>query len=173
MKIKANGTNLKITRAMEDTLENKLAFLDKFLKEEDKVTVNVTSVKNILKMSIVLVYNNKVVKIEENETDFYVAIDKIVARLKPQISKLHSLKVKRKNDHEKILKYIPEDETSLEPKIIKRKNTTLESMTEKEAIDIIEENGYDAFVFMNTDANDKICMLHTRNDGDYFIVVCG
>lgn len=172
MDIKTNGTNLKITSAMEETLKNKLQFLEKFLKEDDKITVNITKIKNNLKMSSILIYNNKTVKIEEIHEDFYVAVDKIAARLKPQISKLHSLKVKRKNDHDKLLAYIPKDETSLEPKVVKRKNTKLESMTEKEAINIMEENGYEAFVFMNADAENKICMLHIRNDGDYFIVIC-
>lgn len=172
MKIKTNGTNLKVTPAMEEALENKLDFLSKFLKEDDRITVSVTKVKNILKMSLILIYNNKTVKIEEKEEDFYVAVDKIAARLKPQISKLHSLKVKRKNDHEKLLSYIPEDEVSLEPKVVKRKTTVLESISEKDAIDIMEDNGYDAFVFMNADIENKICMMHIRNDGDYFIVEC-
>ena len=174
MNIKIYGTNLKITDGMSEALNSKLEFLDKFLDDTDKITVNVSSIKNVIKMSTIVVYNEKVVKIEETNEDFYVATDKTAARLKIQILKLHSLKIKRQNDHESAIKYVLSDNetSSIEPKIVKRKETTLEVITEKEALDIMDTYGYDSYVFKNADEDEKVCMLHSRNDGDYFIVIC-
>ena len=76
-------------------------------------------------------------------------------------------------DHDKALKYLPDNENvSIEPKIVKRKNSVLEEITEQEAIEIMELNGYDAYVFKNADDNGRVSMLHIRNDGDYFVVLC-
>lgn len=173
MKIKINGSNVKITEGMSTALNEKFSFLNKFLNENEQVTIYVTSIKNSIKVSTMLLYNNKVVKIEDNDEDFYVAVDKLTARLKSQISKLHSLKVKKVHDHDKILKYLPnEEDISIEPKIVKRKETSLEEITEIEAIAIMETNGYEAYIFKNADDNGRISMLHVRNDGDYFIVAC-
>lgn len=173
MNIKINGSNVKITEGMTVAINDKLNFLDKFLSESEEIKINVISVKNIIKVSAVLLYNNRVVKIEEKDSDFYTAVDKLTARLKSQISKLHSLKVKKVRDHDKALKYLPDNENvSIEPKIVKRKNSVLEEITEQEAIEIMELNGYDAYVFKNADDNGRVSMLHIRNDGDYFVVLC-
>lgn len=173
MNIKINGSNVKITEGMSTTLNEKFNFLNKFLNENEQVTVYVKAVKNSIKISTIFIYNNKVVKIEDKDDDFYVAVDKLTARLKSQISKMHSLKVKKRRDHDKALKYLSsEEDVSIEPKIVKRKQTELEEITEEEAIVIMEENNYEAYVFKNADDNGRISMIHVRNDGDYFIVAC-
>ena len=173
MIIEANASNIKITEGMNAAIENKLGFLKKFLSENDVVKVTQTKVKDIVKVSVVFVYNNKVVKIEEKENDFYVGLDKVCSRLKSQMSKLHSLKIKQQQDHEKALKYIPNESEDVEqPKIVKRKHTNLEVLYEYEAIDVLETSGYQSYVFKNADNDEKTSMVYIRNDGNYGIIEC-
>lgn len=173
MIIEANASNVKITEGMNAAIENKLSFLNKFLSDNDIVKVTQTKVKDTIKVSVVFVYNNKVVKIEEKETDFYVALDKICSRLKSQMSKLHSLKIKQQQDHERALKYIPNETDEVEPaKVVKRKHTNLEVLYEYEAIELLESSGYQSYIFKNADDNDKTSMVYIRNDGNYGIIEC-
>lgn len=173
MIIEITGANVKTTKGMSDAIEEKLSFLDKFLSDSDVVKVNEKKVKEINRVSVVFVYNNKVVKLEEKDKDFYAALDKLCAKLKNQMSKLHSLKVKQKNDHEKALKYMVDDaEDSKESQIVKRKHTNLEVMYEHEAMEKLDLLGYESFVFKNADDGEKVTMIYCRNDGDYGLLVC-
>lgn len=171
MNIKINGNNITVTEAMKEIVNDKLSFLDKFVDET--VNVHITNVRSMSKISIVFVYNNKVVKLEESNHDFYTAIDKLVTRLKSKMSKLHSLKVKQNQDHANALKYIPNIDSEIEEsKIVKRKQATLEKMTEIEAIEELEKNEYQSYIFINTDNGNKVSMIYLRNDGNYGILVC-
>lgn len=174
MIIETTSANVKTTEGMLNAITEKLGFLNKFLAEEDVVKVNEKKVKEINKVSVVFVYNNKVVKLEEEDKDFYTALDKLCAKLKNQMSKLHSLKVKQKNDHEKALRFMINDfiDDDKKTQIVKRKHTNLEVMYEEEAIEKLELMGYESFVFKNADDNEKVTMIYCRNDGDYGILVC-
>ncbi len=174
MNIQLNGINVRITDGMKDSVEKKLSSLNKFLDENTKISVKVTQKKIEIKLVIMLVYNDRLIKITERDEDFYVAVDKAVDTLKTQIRKQHTLKVKRENDQsETIRTYFEKYESDEEdfPKIVKRKIVALEPMTEEEAINEMEELGHNAFVFLNADYHGIVSMIYRRNDGNYGIVV--
>lgn len=171
MIIKTTGKNIKVTEGMEVAINNKLGFLDKFLSEDEIIKFSTTKVREINKLSVVFIYNNKVVKLEETDKDFYAGLDKLAAKLKNQISKLHTLKIKQKQDHEKALKHVMNEDTD-EVKIVKRKYTNLEVMYENEAIEKLDTMGYQSYVFKNADDGEQVTMIYCRNDGDYGLLIC-
>lgn len=171
MIIKTTGKNIKVTEGMEVAINNKLGFLDKFLSEDEVIKFSTTKVREINKLSVVFIYNNKVVKLEETDKDFYAGLDKLAAKLKNQISKLHTLKIKQKQDHEKALKHVMNEDTD-EVKIVKRKYTNLEVMYENEAIEKLDTMGYQSYVFKNADDGEQVTMIYCRNDGDYGLLIC-
>lgn len=173
MIIEMTGSSIKVTEGMTTAVNEKLKFLSKFLKDDEVVKVNEKKVKELHNVSIVFIYNNKVVKLAEKDKDFYSALDKLCSKLKNQISKLHSLRIKQKQDHEKALKHIFDDqEEEKENKVVKRKHTNLEVLYEYEAIEQLEANGYQSYIFKNADDDEKVTMIYCRNDGDYGILVC-
>lgn len=174
MKIQLNGINVRITDGMQEAVEKKLSLVEKFLDENTKVSVKATQKKIEIKLVIMLVYNDRLIKITSRDNDFYVAVEKAVDSLKTQIKKQHTLKVKRENDQsETIRTYFNQLEENEEdvPKIVKRKMISIEPMSEKEAINEMEDLGHNAFVFLNSDNGGVISMIYRRNDGNYGIVI--
>ena len=172
MVIKTNGLNLKITEAMQNAIDTKLLSLDKFI-EDTEVSVKVTQKKLEVKVVIMLVYNGKLVKITERDSDFYNALEKASDKLKAQIKKLHTLKVKRETDQSKTIRtYFNEEiEDEIEDsKIVKRKKIELRPMTEEDAIQEMETLEHNTFVFLNADSNNCVSLIYRRNDGNYGIL---
>ena len=44
-------------------------------------------------------------------------------------------------------------------------------MTEKEAKEKMQENGYDTYIFINSNKDNAYCSLYTRNDGTLGLLV--
>lgn len=174
MYFKINGNNrLEITESMQSAIQTKLSFLNKFLKENDKVSVKVVSEKKILSISILFLYNNRTVKITHNGSEFYSTLDELQDIVKAQMEKRHSFKVKQKKDQDKAFErfesvscydaYLEEEDDV--PPIVKEKIIPAVPMTEREAALQKEENGYETFIFINADRKNAYCSLYTRNDG--------
>lgn len=171
MKIELNGSNIRITDGMKEVMKKKLAFLEKFLSDETRVSVKVTQKKIEIKLVIMVIYNDRLIKITERDNDFYVAVDKAVDTLKTQIKKQHTLKVKREKDQSETIRTYFENDNEEISKIVKRKTVLLVPMTEEEAINEMEELGHNSFVFLNADYHQVVSMVYRRNDGNYGIVL--
>lgn len=171
MKIQLNGINIRITDGMQDVVKKKLNSLEKFLDEDTKVSVKVTQKKIEIKLVIMLVYNDRLIKITERDNDFYVAVDKAIDTLKTQIKKQHTLKVKREKDQSETIRTYFENEEDELPHISKRKIVKLESMTEEFAINEMERLEHNSYVFLNSDSDGNVSMIYRRNDGNYGIVI--
>ena len=173
MNIKVNGTSVTITEGMNEFLEDKLSSLERVLEDGTNISVKVTSMKKHVNVVLMVVYNHKVVKVEEKDTDYYVAVDKVVDVLKRKINKLHTLKVKREKDQEAtIRKFFTEEVNEVEEgtRIVKRKQVDLKPMTEKDAMFEMESLGHSSFLFLNAEMNCAACLLYRRNDGHYGII---
>ena len=130
-----------------------------------------TQKKIEVKLVIMFIYNDRLIKITERDEDFYVAIEKATDTIRTQIKRLHTLKVKREKDQSETIRTYFEKEDDEIPHIVKRKVTKLEPMTEEFAINEMERLGHDAYVFLNADFDSRVSMIYRRNDGDYGIVI--
>jgi len=174
MTTRITGKNIKITTGMRDAIEHKLTFLDKFLKDTDKVAVTVSSRKNKIKIMVVLTYNHKVIKVEKEFNEFYEGLDIIVDKVKKSVTREHDLSKKHAKDKERVFveatEVILEEEYDERSRIVKHKILSLVPMTEVGAIEAMEELGHKSYMFVNSDKENHVCMIYVRNDGDYGLI---
>lgn len=160
--IKITGKNIEITEGMRNSIFEKLSFLDKFLKDTDTVKVTVSTRKTKLKITVIVHAFGKIVKIEREVSEFYEGLEIISDKLKNTIQRQHDFMVKQ--NREKLVESI--DEESNNP-IKVYKTVECEEMTEDEAIEKMEELGYDFFMF---NKNNSPCVLYRRFDGSYGMI---
>jgi putative sigma-54 modulation protein len=98
MEIKIKGTNLELTPAIENYIQEKMSMLDKFLGKQQVINADfevAMTTKHHLKGEIFRAEVNlnlpgQMLRVEKTEKDLYKAIDKVKDHLAQQI-------VKRKN----------------------------------------------------------------------------
>ncbi len=166
------GDKLKITKAMNDYIEEKLGKLDKYLKNSDDIRVNViVKVKNHeQRVEITIPLKTYILRSEETKDDFYAAVDKAVDKLERQIRKnktrMMSKQVRTNIDFDMSEIEFDKDENK---KVLKRKTVEIKPMNEDEAILQMELLGHQFYMYKDSDTN-KIVVVYKRNDGNYGII---
>ena len=104
MEIIIHGNKVKITKAMNDYVEEKLERLEKYLENSEKVSASViVKVKGHEQtVEITIPLKSFILRSEETKDDFYAAVDKTIDKLERQLRKnktrLMSKKVKQSYD---------------------------------------------------------------------------
>ena len=174
MEIIIHGDKLKITDAMNDYIEEKLAKLNKYLENGDRVRANViVKVKNHeQRVEITIPMKSFILRSEETKDDFYAAVDKAVDKLERQIrkNKTRMMSKQVKVNYEFNFSEIEEDEDDAkENKILKRKKVEVKPMNEDEAIIQMELLGHQFYMYMDSETS-KPAVVYKRNDGNYGII---
>jgi putative sigma-54 modulation protein len=171
MNISIRGDKLEVTSAIKDYVKEKLAKLDKYFEEPNKIDASVLlKVKNDIQSIEVTIPTNKyTLRAEEKNADMYAAIDLVVDVLERQIRKNKTRLNKVKSD-DTVFAYFEEEEVEVpQNEIIKRKTIENKPMGEEEAILQMELLGHDFFVFKNVD-EECTSVLYKRKDGNYGII---
>ena len=174
MEIIIHGDKLKITEAMNDYIEEKLAKLNKYLENGDRVRANViVKVKNHeQRVEITIPMKSFILRSEETKDDFYAAVDKAVDKLERQIrkNKTRMMSKQVKVNYEFNFSEIEEDDDDVkENKILKRKKVEVKPMNEDEAIIQMELLGHQFYMYMDSETS-KPAVVYKRNDGNYGII---
>ena len=174
MEIIIHGDKLKITKAMNDYIEEKLAKLNKYLENGDRVRANViVKVKNHeQRVEITIPMKSFILRSEETKDDFYAAVDKAVDKLERQIrkNKTRMMSKQVKVNYEINFSEIElDDEDEKENKILKRKKVEVKPMNEEEAIIQMELLGHQFYMYMDSETS-KPAVVYKRNDGNYGII---
>lgn len=174
MEIIIHGDKLKITKAMNDYIEEKLAKLNKYLENGDRVRANViVKVKNHeQRVEITIPMKSFILRSEETKDDFYAAVDKAVDKLERQIrkNKTRMMSKQVKVNYEFNFSEIEVDEDDAkENKILKRKKVEVKPMNEDEAIIQMELLGHQFYLYKDSET-DKTVVLYKRNDGNYGVI---
>ena len=174
MEIIIHGDKLKITDAMNDYIEEKLAKLNKYLENGDRVRANViVKVKNHeQRVEITIPMKSFILRSEETKDDFYAAVDKAVDKLERQIrkNKTRMMSKQVKVNYEINFSEIEEDEDDAKDnKILKRKKVEVKPMNEDEAIIQMELLGHQFYLYKDSET-DKTVVLYKRNDGNYGVI---
>ncbi|HDR7922700.1 ribosomal subunit interface protein [Bacillus cereus] len=174
MNLTMTGKHVSLTEGMKFTMNKKLDFLNKFLKEDTIVSVTV-QVEKGLTISVSVPFNGELIYAKSKDEDFYVALDSVVDKVKRQITTAKDLEKSMRRLHKKhILIPIANEtemkEVKLTDNIVKRKQFELKPMHEEEAILQMEVLGHKQFLFVNAELNDTICLLYTRKDGKYGMI---
>lgn len=170
MEILIRGTKVEITDSMKNYVEEKLSKLDKYFVNQ-KIEANVlVKVYNYLqKVEVTIPLKTLILRAEEEQQDFYAAVDLVINKLERQIRKNKAKLQKREKNKTRELNIddiipIEEDET-----IAKRKKVDVKPMNTEEAILQMELSGHDFYVYKDSETN-NVCVLYKRKNGGYGIL---
>ena len=173
MNISIRGSKVTITDAMKEYAEEKLNKLNKYIDSPEEVSANViVKIPNRLhKVEITIPLKTVILRAEEEQEDFYAAIDVIVDKLERQIRKNKTrLETKKmKEAKEFAFDYIEEIPEDKENKIVKRKKIEVKPMDEEEAILQMELLGHQFYLYKDV-ATNQPALVYKRKDGDYGII---
>ena len=174
MEIIIHGSKIKITKAMNDYVKEKLEKLEKYLENSDSVRANVNvKVKNYDQtVEITIPLKSFILRSEETKEDFYAAVDKTIDKLERQIrkNKTKLMSRKEKTSYDFNFKMIEKEEEKEEKKKIKkRKVVEVKPMNEEEAILQMELLGHQFYMYKDAET-DKIAVVYRRNDGHYGLI---
>ena len=170
MEILIRGSKLEITDSMKDYVKEKLSKLDKYLVDQ-KANANVlVKVHNYLqKIEVTIPLKTLILRAEEEQQDFYAAVDLVINKLERQIRKNNAKLQKREKNKTKefnIDDIIPIEE---DEKVVKHKKISVKPMNEDEAVLQMELLGHDFYVYKDSDTN-NVCVLYKRKDGGYGVI---
>ena len=172
MKYIIRSQKMDNTEAIKSYIESKLSKLDKYFEEnEDLVATVVTKLNGRNQViEVTIPTRNFLLRNEEEHSDLYAAIDKIVDKLERQIRK-NKEKINKRAEKTiiKDFDYDLQDEYEEDEIIVKRKKLDLKPMDEEEAIIQMDMLGHTFFVYKDINL-DKICVIYKRKDGNYGLI---
>ncbi len=170
MEILIRGSKLEITDSMKDYVKEKLSKLDKYLVDQKAKANVLVKVHNYLqKVEVTIPLKTLILRAEEEQQDFYAAIDLVINKLERQIRKNKAKLQKR--DKNKMKEFNIDDVIPIEEdeKIVKHKKIDVKPMSSEEAILQMELLGHDFYLFKN--ANDfGTSLVYKRKDGNYGLI---
>ena len=175
MKYNIRGDKLVVTDAINEYVETKLSKLNKYFKEEDILANILLRVRGNSQIIEVTIPTDKfILRGEEEDKDLYAAIDLVTDKLERQIRK-NKTRLKKQNSIDNKYKefnfeyIIPEEETTEDEQIVKRKNIEMKPMDEEEAILQMNLLGHEFFVYKDINTN-KVCVIYKRKDVHYGLI---
>ena len=172
MKCKIRGEKIKVTKSINDYIEDKLSILDKYFKRTDvdaNILIKLKGKKQAIEVTIP--YDKHTLRSEESQDDLYAAIDLVIDKLERQIRKTKTKVKKQTKKSETFINfdYDLTKEEKKENKIVKRKQLEMKPMDEEEAILELELLGHDFFIFKDIHTN-SVNIIYKRRDGNYGII---
>lgn len=179
MKIEVVGKNGFVpSQTNKDYCADKLAKIQHYFQDQDELEARVVCkvYPEYHKVEVTIPAKNIILRAEAQDQDVYSALDKTIDKLVAQIQK-YKTRTKSKENKEGIKEVFANDAfdaKALEKEIIasnlvRSKKVELTPMTSDEAIEHMELTGHDFFIFLNKDTN-QVCVVYTRDDGDYAII---
>ena len=173
MEIIIHGDKIRITKAMNEYINEKLGKLDKYLENSETVRANVVvKVKNNQQtVEVTIPLKKFILRSEETNDDFYAAVDKTIDKLERQIRKQKNriTSKKIKSSFEFNFEVIEEPEEKEEHKVLKRKSIEVKPMSEEEAILQMELLGHQFYMYKDEETG-LPAVVYKRKDGNYGII---
>ncbi len=174
MKFQIVGKNIVVTDAIKSAIEKKLSKMDKYFIIDDNVLCRalVRSYKVGAKVEVTIFTPHMDFRVEEQDEDLYVAVDKSIDKLERQMRKLKT-RLDRRNKMslgeslamENIQAEVDEDDDN----VVRIKSIFLEPMDLDEAITRMESLNHAFFLYLDSE-DSLISLLYHRNDGGYGII---
>ena len=149
MKVQIYGKNVTITPGMQEKVETKLKFLEKYFIIDDSVTANVLVKihKKDIKIEITIPTKMAVLRAEVAHPDYYAAVDLAIDKLEDQIRR-QKTRLERKHKDKLAMAFIGEAlEDEEEDVLVKTKTIAPSVMDLEEAIMRMEMLGHSFFIY--------------------------
>ena len=170
MEVLIRGNKVDITESMSNYVKEKLSKLDKYMDTESLKANVLVKVRNYTqKIEVTIPLKTLILRAEEEQQDFYSAVDLVVSKLERQIRKNKDKLVKKEKKGNKefnIEEIIPIES---DEKVIKRKKIDIKPMDEEEAILQMELLGHSFYLYKDSESN-TVSVIYKRKDGGYGII---
>ena len=171
MKVQIYGKNVTITPGMQEKVETKLKFLQKYFIIDDSVTANVLVKihKKDIKIEITIPTKMAVLRAEVAHPDYYAAVDLAIDKLEDQIRR-QKTRLERKHKDKLAMAFIGEAlEDEEEDVLVKTKTIAPSVMDLEEAIMRMEMLGHSFFIYRDEES-ETVSVVYKRNDGGYGLI---
>jgi putative sigma-54 modulation protein len=181
MNLQVKGRNLEVSDQIRQYAEDKLAKLDRLVKDPTRIELELAVEKNpsisANQVAEATVWTKgPVLRARETSEDMKASIDQLVDKLERQVKRYRDKRRPRKHDRHDGPPPEPaplEDSDEGEgPTIVKTKQFAVKPMAPDEAVLQLELVGHDFFVFRNAES-DEINVVYRRRDGDYGLIEPG
>lgn len=171
MKIKVTGKELKVTEAMNDYVEKKLARIEKYFEEaEAEITLKTERTEQIAEIYVYA--NGETYRAVTEDKDMYASIDKDVDILEGQIRKAKTRKEKMLKDSTiKGIEVKSEEKPEVKDEIVKTSYYSIKPLTPEDAkLALQEVPTHNFLAFINVDTG-KVNVIHKLKDGKNYGLV--
>ena len=154
MEILIRGNKVEITESMKKYVKEKLSKLDKYLvNQKAKATVLVKVRSYSQKVEVTIPLKTLILRAEEEQEDFYAAVDLVINKLERQIRK-NKAKLESRNKN-KVKEFNIDDLIPIEDdaEVVKKKKIEVKPMSSEEAILQMELLGHDFYVYKDSETN--------------------
>lgn len=170
MEVLIRGNKVDITESMSNYVNEKLSKLDKYMDTLSLKANVLVKVRNYTqKIEVTIPLKTLILRAEEEQQDFYSAVDLVVSKLERQIRKNKDKLIKKEkkgNKEFKIDEIIPIES---DENVIKRKKIDIKPMDEEEAILQMELLGHNFYLYKDSESN-TVSVIYKRKDGGYGII---
>jgi putative sigma-54 modulation protein len=177
MQFQVKGRNLEVSESIRTYAEEKLAKLERQLKDP-RIELELAEERNPSiadnKVAEATIWTKgPVLRAREASSDMRVSIDQLVDKLERQVTRYRSQGRDRRRKaaraNEAAVETTPPVPDELGPTIVKTKQFAIKPMSAEEAVLQLELIGHDFFVFRNADS-DEVNVVYRRRDGDYGLI---
>ena len=170
MEILIRGSKVEITDSMKSYVKEKLSKLDKYIVDQKaKATVLVKVRGYTQKVEVTIPLKTLILRAEEEQEDFYAAVDLVINKLERQIrknkAKLES-RNKTKSKEFNVDDLIPIEEND---EVVKTKKINVKPMSSEEAILQMELSGHDFYVYKDSETN-SVNVVYKRKEKGYGVI---
>lgn len=177
LNIVIRGSNMKVTDALRQYVQDKIGRLTKYFDRIQAAEVELScqdhkSAEESQRVQVTLNANGSIFRCEEASISMYASIDIVAEKLERQLKRFK----KRLIDRGRVAKQQPveQDYVDVEPEdddseIVKVKRFAVKPMTPVEASMQMEMLNHNFFVFLNPDS-EQVNVIYKRGDGDYGLI---
>ena len=170
MKVIITSKNFNASDHLKKIIESKFEKLSKYFSKDIVANVTLSIEKGRQKMEATINAKGTIFRAEEETSDVYAGVDKVVDKLATQMSRFKTrLLRKHKDNKEFAFDDLPDSSESEETVVVKRKKFDLIPMTIEEAIMQMELLEHNFYVFLDMDS-ETVNVVYKRKDGDYGIL---
>ena len=152
--------------------EKKVSKIDRLFRTESEANVTFSTERGRFTAEITIKNNGTFFRAHETTSDMYASVDSAVATIERQIRK-NKTRLAKNLRSDAIVPEVPEEFDIHEERefdIVRTKRFAVKPMSPEEAILQMNLLGHSFFVFRNTDDDNAICVVYTRNSGGYGII---
>ena len=171
MKITVIGRKCTPRDSFKERAEKRLQKVEKFFGSDAEAKITATVEKNEQIVEVTIFHDGMIFRSQERAVNMNDALDRCADSIVRQIRK-NKTKVGKKlrqaafEEYEAIEAFEPEDDYN----VVRSKEIILKPQSVEEAILQMNLLDHRFYVFLNS-ANDKICVVYSRNEGGYGLII--